>query len=192
MDIQKYIESGILEEYCLGLLHEEDCADVVQMMVFYPEIKARLRDIELTLEKWLTSEGVEPDADMRQKVLTSLGFTDPDILTIVDKNADHQTWLNALKHLIPDEPLEELSIQVIRKDDQVQQMLVIAKVDVPEEEHGDYIESFFILKGRCECTVGNQLFELNEGDFLEIPMHVKHDVKMLTPYVAAVLQYRFV
>jgi mannose-6-phosphate isomerase-like protein (cupin superfamily) len=71
-------------------------------------------------------------------------------------------------------------------------MLVISKIDVPEEEHDNYLESFFILKGRCECTIGENFYKLGAGDFIEIPLNTPHNIKLSTPVVVAVLQYRFV
>jgi mannose-6-phosphate isomerase-like protein (cupin superfamily) len=196
MDIQKYIESGILEEYCLGLLGEEDQAFLIQMTMLYPEIKEELNAVELTMEKLASTSSVKPAPANKEKILARLGFETPGAWTdftrlpAIDKNADQQAWLAALKQLIPGKPSEDFICEVIRKDDELQQMLVIAKTDVPEEEHAEYVESFFILKGRCECTVGNSRFKLGAGDFLEIPLNVKHNIKILSP-VVAILQYRF-
>ena len=197
MDVQKYINSGILEEYCLGLLNEEEQSFLIQMTMLYPEVKEELIAVELMVEELALVTAVKPSRDLKKNILSKLGF-DPDTLLdlshlpAVDDNTDHQTWLNALDHLIPADPSEDFLMQEIRKDEQYQQMLVVTKNNVPEEEHGDFIESFFILKGKCECKVGNELHKLAEGDFLEIPLHVKHDIKITSPYVIAVLQYRFV
>ena len=197
-DIRNYIESGVLEQYCLGLLDNEDQAELTQMAALYPEIKEALNSVELKMEKLAASAGVEPSSIVKQKVLAALGFAeetaslDLNNLPAIDKNADHKSWLNTLDHLIPEEPSEDFSCEVIREDDRFRQMLVVTKVDVPEEEHEDYLESFFILKGHCECTVGDDFFKLQAGDFLEIPLHLKHNIKVTSPYVVAILQYEFV
>ena len=70
-------------------------------------------------------------------------------------------------------------------------MLVVTKLDVPQEMHDDIAESFFILKGRCTCTIGDEQVTLNPGDHLDIPLHVNHDVKLESPYVIAILQHQF-
>jgi quercetin dioxygenase-like cupin family protein len=197
-DIKTYIESGVLEEYCLGLLNEHDQAFLIQMTMLYPEVKAELSAVELVLESLAVSTAVEPAPGVKQKVLAALGFNaDEDKLDInnlpaVNQNSNHEAWLTALAHLIPDEPAEDFTLNVVKNDEQFQQMLVVTKMDVPEEDHDDYLESFFILKGQCECTVGNDLFTLNAGDFLQIPLHVKHNIKVTSPYVVAILQYQFV
>jgi mannose-6-phosphate isomerase-like protein (cupin superfamily) len=197
-DLKEYIESGILEEYCLGLLNEEDQAYLIQMTMLYPEIKAELTAIELAMERWAESTAMEPPAGLKERVLNQLGFDDSFIplslqqLPAIDKHADHQAWLNAAAHLAANEPLEDFVCHVLRDDDRIRQMLVITKIDVPEEDHDNLLESFFILKGHCECTVGDDFFRLGPGDFLEIPLHVKHNIKVTSPYIVAVLQYEFV
>jgi mannose-6-phosphate isomerase-like protein (cupin superfamily) len=197
MDIQRYIESGVLEEYCLGLLGEADQAYLIQMTMLYPEIKEELTAIELAMERWSASTAIEPAPGLKKKIMAELGFDnitplDKNGLPVINKHADHQTWLKTLDHLIPAAPSEDFLCIEIRKDNNFQQMLVVTKMNVPEEEHEDYLESFFILKGQCECTVGNEFYKLEAGDFLEIPLHVKHNILVTSPYIVAILQYQFV
>lgn len=196
MDIRQYIESGILEEYCLGHLDEEDEAYLIQMTMLYPEIKKELTAVELTFENMAALSAIEPAGDVKKNILASLGFNDEvlntDKLPVISEAADPQPWLKTFAHLIPDEPTEAFSMHVIREDSIVSQMLVTSSSDVPEEEHGDFFESLFILKGNCECTIGENFYALGPGDFIEIPLHVKHDIKLVSPFVTAVLQYRFI
>jgi mannose-6-phosphate isomerase-like protein (cupin superfamily) len=196
LDIQKYINSGVLEEYCLGLLDEADEAFLSQLVMLYPEIKEALTATELIIERLARANAKQPSAILRQKVLTSLGFPDElldlDNLPAIDGTTEYEAWLSALDHLIPARPEEDFIVNVIRNDERYQQMLIVTKNDVPEEEHSEFLESFFILKGQCECTVDNELFKLSPGDFLEIPLHTKHDIKIVSPHVVGILQYRFV
>jgi len=198
MNIRAYIESGILEEYCLGLLNPDEQKIVVRVCLLYPEVKKELTLIEETIEKLAASRAITPGADNKQKILNSLGFSDQPVkydltnLPLTNVSSDHKSWLLSLEHLIPAEPEEDFSCHVLRQDEQFAQMLIIAKNDVPEETHDNLMESFFILKGRCTCSVGGSTVTLGPGDFLEIPLNLEHNVKMLTPHVVAILQYQFV
>jgi mannose-6-phosphate isomerase-like protein (cupin superfamily) len=197
MNSGDYINSGALEAYCLGLLSEEEEAYLIQMAMLYPEVKAELTAIEITMEKTAALEAVEPAPHIRQNLMRILGFAGEERLNLNDlpvirQRIPHKPWLNALAHLIPDEPKEDFISHVLRDDKIVQQMLVISKINVPEEAHGNFLESFFILNGRCECTIGDQFYALGEGDFIEIPLHTPHDIRLVTPVVTAILQYRFV
>lgn len=195
MEIQEYIKSGILEQYCLGLLDANEQEEVVQMSLIYPEIKQELDEIENTIEKIALTNAVSPKIDLKSKILRSLGFSDEeerlDInnLPVTHKDSIHKNWLNAVEHLIPLEPVDDFSCTVLRQDEQVTQMLVITKLDVPPEIHDDIAESFFILKGECVCNVGGRVYQLGPGDFLDIPLYQEHNVKLLSPYVVAILQH---
>lgn len=195
MEIQEYIKSGILEQYCLGLLDANEQEEVVQMSLIYPEIKQELDEIENTIEKIALTNAVSPKIDLKSKILRSLGFSDEeerlDInnLPVTHKDSIHKNWLNAVEHLIPLEPVDDFSCTVLRQDEQVTQMLVITKLDVPPEIHDDIAESFFILKGECVCNVGGRVYQLGPGDFLDIPLYQEHNVKLSSPYVVAILQH---
>jgi mannose-6-phosphate isomerase-like protein (cupin superfamily) len=198
MDVQKFIQSGILEEYCLGLLSDEESAYVMQVAILFPSIKTELAAIEETLEELSFATAIETPIGTKEKILTSLGFAEtkilPDIhqMPATNKDTDLQIWLDAAAHLIPENPTKPFTFHKLRKDEHFQQTLIIAATHVPEEEHDSYLESFFVLKGYCECTIGDELFHLGPGDFLEIPLHTKHNVKITSPCVVAVLQYEFV
>ena len=195
MDIQKYIESGVLEQYCLGLLDETEQAYLIQMTMLYPAVKAELNAIELALEELSAIGAVEPANNLKQNILEAIGL-DKELnindLPVLTRSADPKPWLKAFADLIPDEPVQDFTVNVIRDDAIVRQMLITGNTNVPEEEHGEFYEGLFVLKGRCECTVGDELFALDAGDFIEIPLHTRHDIKLITPFVTAVLQYRFV
>ena len=198
MDIQAYINSGVLEEYCLGLLSEEDQAYLIQMSMLYPEIKDELAEVEAALEQLAQSGAIEPGLGVKQRILDMFGVreagepTDSHELPPISNDTDYQTWITALSHLISRESSHDLTVDLLKDDGHFRQMLVVAGINIPEEEHGEYLESFLILEGRCECTVGSSTYILSAGDFLEIPLHMKHDIKILTPRVVAVLQYEFV
>jgi mannose-6-phosphate isomerase-like protein (cupin superfamily) len=195
MQIQNFIQSGILEEYCLGLLSSEEQAFVIQMSMLYPEIKEELTQIELIMEKAALKLAVKPNPELKQTIFNSLTYAAVtnsiylNNLPDIDSDTNYQDWLEVLAHLIPVEPLGDISFQLLRQDNRVTQTLVISRIDVPEEMHKDVIESFLILKGECECTVGDDVVSLGPGGFIEIPLFKDHDVKIISPYVVAVLQH---
>ncbi|HVW98312.1 MAG TPA: cupin domain-containing protein [Mucilaginibacter sp.] len=197
-EIRKYIESGVLEEYCLGILPEAEQARLIEMSQRHPEVKEELSAVELAFEKLALTAAVEPAERIRKNLLDLLGpgkssaTLDTDNLPLISGRGDPEPWMNAFPQLIPDETPDEFQFNIIRQDDIVQQMIVSGNADVAEEEHSDFYEGLFILKGRCECTIGGAVHILGPGDFVEMPLHTGHDVKLLTPFVTAVLQYRFV
>ncbi|GGD74628.1 hypothetical protein GCM10011514_43330 [Emticicia aquatilis] len=68
MNIQEYIASGVLESYVLGLASEKEVAEVEQMAIKYPEIKAELRAIEDALESYAFANAQTPPAHLQSKI----------------------------------------------------------------------------------------------------------------------------
>ena len=197
MNLQDYINSGVLEQYCLGLLDSDEANQVVSYCLKYPRLRDELNSIEVAIEKMAIEKATDPPPQLKDKILARLGFVGNHVLDInnlppTDAYSNYLSWLQAVEHLLPTEPFEGLNIQVLQQNDKIAQMLVVAKVNVPDESHDNYAESFFILKGKCSCTIDGKEVFLNAGDFLEIPLYAEHDIKMLTPTVTAILQYRFV
>lgn len=196
MQAAEYISGGNLEEYYFDMFNQERQQEVVALTLLYPEIKQELNDIEMAMEHFAKSQAIVPNARLKNKIMGALGLINEEILDIdhlpaTDRYADYNQWLKAVEHLIPVEPFEDFFMQVLRHDEKIAQMLVVTKLDVPEETHEAVAESFFILKGQCACTVGDKVFTLNAGDYLDIPLHTNHDIKILSPYVIAILQHQF-
>jgi mannose-6-phosphate isomerase-like protein (cupin superfamily) len=195
MNVQAYVESGNLEKYCFELYDDVFAQEVATLSLVHPSIKQELNKIEQTIEQLAQMHAVAPDSKLRKRVLTAISLS-PEVLDInnlppTSKYADYNAWLNAVEHLIPAEPFDDFFAHLLREDKHMAQTLVITKMNVPEEIHEEVAESFFILKGTCVCTVGNETYTLNAGDHLDIPLHVNHDIKIISPYVIAILQHQF-
>lgn len=196
MKVQEYINSGNLEQYCFDMFNPERQQEISRLTLLHPEIKQELNEIETAIERLAGMHAITPNTDLKHRILGALGFPTEEILDInhlppTDKYADYNQWLKAVEHLIPTEPFEDFFMHVLQQDEQIAQMLVVTKLDVPEEIHEEVAESFFILKGQCACKVGDEVFILNAGDYLDIPLHLEHDIKILSPYVIAILQHQF-
>jgi mannose-6-phosphate isomerase-like protein (cupin superfamily) len=194
MDIAAYLESGVLEEYCLGLLSDEDAAFVAALSLQHPEVKRELDNIEMGIERFAALQATEPRAELKNRILSALSFSDSPLninnLPVITQRSNADDWLKVIEHLIPAEPHEDFICDMIRQDANVVQMFVVTRNDVPEEIHTDMIEGFYILQGQCRCKVGNNIYTLDPGDFLEIPLHTEHDIKILSSRVVAILQHR--
>ncbi|MES2376588.1 MAG: cupin domain-containing protein [Bacteroidota bacterium] len=195
MQIQEYINSGILEQYYLGLLTKSEQETVLAMSTIYPEVKADLAEIELALERLAVINSVAPKLTVKQQILDIIAVNEAitlDNLPPAGRYSDYQAWLKAVEHLIPSQPIEGFFAYPLRSDDKIEQTLVVTNLSVPKETHEDVIESFFILAGSCVCNVGQHEYTLNAGDFLEIPLREVHDVILTSPYVVAILQHQLI
>lgn len=72
MDINKYIASGILEQYVLGDLPLDQQREVQKYMIEFPEINLEINAIERALEKLAKMIKVVIPFDMEQYILDRL------------------------------------------------------------------------------------------------------------------------
>ena len=69
MDIQQYIESGILEEYALGVLPESERTEVERLAATHPEIRQELNAIVSGLDTYAEAHAITPPPNVRERVL---------------------------------------------------------------------------------------------------------------------------
>lgn len=72
MDIEEYIQSGIIESYVLGLASQEESSSLEALCMQYPEIKKAVQDFELLLEKNAFDNAITPPADVRNNLMEQL------------------------------------------------------------------------------------------------------------------------
>ncbi len=72
MDIQKYISSGILEQYVLGDLSAQQQQEVETNAQKYPEIKAEIDAIESALENIAQAASITPPAGLEIAILEKI------------------------------------------------------------------------------------------------------------------------
>jgi len=195
MDLKDYISSGIIEDYCLGILTEQESSDVLQHAKEHPEIKQAIDEFMQSLEEYSIDASITPPSDTKQKVLQLLNNLQLEEeenihhLPLINQYSDHQNWLHIAEQVLPETLKEKMFVRELRNDDKVWQTIIWTAIDYPDEVHEDVQESFIILRGKCRCYIEDKAVELGPGGFLEIPMYSHHNVEVLgTDPVLAVVQ----
>ena len=194
MSTQDHISGDILHDYCLGLLTAEERTMVEQICAKQPAVKSELMNIQQALEKYATEHPVWRKAAMKQRIwdvinnMTTEEQKDINNLPLINKYADHNNWIKIAGHLVPDVLDEDTSTTLLRATDKVTQLVIKSVIGHPEEIHNDIHESFLILEGECVCQIGDEFIEMKAGGYIEIPLYTKHNVKVLSPYIVAVVQ----
>lgn len=74
MNIQAYIESGILEEYVLGTVSPQEKQEVECMSHIYPEIREELLRTEGALEEYALKYQTAPPVSLKDSIFAQLDF----------------------------------------------------------------------------------------------------------------------
>lgn len=72
MDIQKYIASGILEDYVLGLISTSEAEIVEKNLLQYPALKTELEKIEDALASYAQAKAKPMPAGLSEQILQSI------------------------------------------------------------------------------------------------------------------------
>jgi len=194
MDIEAYINSGILYDYCTNTLSAVKRIEVEQVCAEYPEIKKELLQIQHALDRFAGSSPMWPGEKIKEGIWNTLENInkekagDLNDLPVINKYSDHNRWKNIILPLMPRDIPEEPVITPLRNSGGVMQVLMIGKTGVEDEVHEQEQESFLVLEGECDCHIGDNVYRLGPGGFIEIPMYEHHDVKVISEYVVAVMQ----
>src|SRR5271156_6426890 len=109
MNIEDYIESGILQDYCLGILSEEERAWVEEMCAKYPKIKEELTEIQQALEKYSTTSALAPGSELQNNIWGALEninkerHGDLNDLPVINKYSNYNHWKRIVLPLIPED-----------------------------------------------------------------------------------------
>lgn len=75
MDVKAYISSGILEEYSLGVVSDQERREVECLSKIYPEIKEALGQMEGDLEHFAKGYATEPPPELRASIMDAVSET---------------------------------------------------------------------------------------------------------------------
>jgi len=72
MNIQAYIESGIIESYVLGMADDQERAELEQLSQQHPEIRAAIEAFELSLEQTSLANAMSPAQRVKSDLFAQL------------------------------------------------------------------------------------------------------------------------
>ncbi|MCW3112258.1 MAG: hypothetical protein JWR18_654 [Segetibacter sp.] len=101
MDLDAYIQSGLIESYVLGLTSAEETAEVERLRSQYIEIDDAINDFALNLEKKAFENAISPPPELKEKIFAAI-------------HNDHQANPPALVQPAYDEPTLQARIRNIR------------------------------------------------------------------------------
>ncbi|MBA4853014.1 cupin domain-containing protein [Emticicia sp. BO119] len=195
-DVKNILESGIIDEFCLGLLPKEGINKVNDWAKEYPEIEQKIQETFTALGKYSFAK---PSDVVKKKTFDFIReLSKEQQLSLEDKPklskySDLNAWNELLKDHQPDQEFGIMKIKFLIDQPTHQLCLAWLEDELSETEHHEeeFHESFFILEGSCICNVGGKIIHLQAGDYLDIPENTIHTIKNTSinlPYVKALIQ----
>ena len=198
MNKEELIASGLLELYVLGDTGTEENQFIENLLLSDPEVRQQLNEIELSLEKLAFANAVEPDPIGRPFLLATLDYMGrlkngeviitPPLLNENSTAGDYAQWTDRQDLVLPEEP-EDVFAKILCAKPGIMTAIIWLKYLAPQEVHNDEFEKFLILEGTCDIHIENDVYSLQAGDFLTIPLHKRHHVLVTSEtYCKVILQ----
>ena len=198
MTNKKYIDSGILEQYVLGVAGTEESKEVEMMAAANPGIQAEIEAIARSLEIFAKANGVEPNPVIKPFLLATIDYTerlksgepvsDPPMLNENSRLADYAAWLNRADMISPG--TEDIFAKIIGYSPHTITAIVWIKDYAPQEVHDNEHERFLIVEGTCDIIVGDKVNQFVPGDYFAIPLHENHMVKVTSAIACKIILQR--
>lgn len=193
------IDSGLLELFVLGLTNEEETALVVAAISNNANIANEIESITNSLLHIDSLAIPEPNPTVKTITLATIDFSErlkggetpgnPPILNSNSKIIDYIEWLNRPDFQAP-QAFDDAFAKIINYTPQCLSLLVWLKTYAPHEVHDNEYERFLIVEGSCEITFNNKVHSLNPGDYLQIPLHTEHVLKVTSAIPCKVVLQR--
>ncbi len=202
INIESYILSGVLEDYCLGILSDVQAQAVEDMCDQYPEINARRLELQDNLLQIATQHAVTPPDNSLEKIFDEFDvdsmleevYLDSHSQSInkfvpISRNTNHEKW-NSI--VTPIYPPDDFDIHSHLLYDGIEGKLIVVwiKAELPEELHYDITEKILILEGHCTGYIEDRALDLVPGSFVEVPKNKTHSLLVESPSPAKLLVWR--
>ncbi|MBI1307308.1 MAG: hypothetical protein GC181_11960 [Bacteroidetes bacterium] len=116
MDVKAYIESGILEEYILGTVSEQEFREVRCLSSIYPEIQQEIEAIEARLIQYSEASAPSRELDLEElmkKVEGAETETRTETVTVTETVTEAETEVHAVGDGVKEEKSGEQKTKVI-------------------------------------------------------------------------------
>ena len=198
VDVNNYINSGIIEEYVLGLCSNEDKLEVEQLAQSHPEILSAINDFSQSIEHYTNENSIEPNPAIKPMLIATIDFMtrlekgeqplSVPLLTPHTTVDEFSNWLNRSDMVLPDQK-PPVYAKIISSTSKETTAIVWLKEAAPAEVHTDTYEKFLVVEGSCTISIEDTIHRLVPGDFLSIPLHVSHVITVTsTEYCKIILQ----
>lgn len=181
MNVEAYIRSGILENFCLGFCSAEENRDVEEMASQYPEIKAELEKIRSSLEEYFLANEIKPAPSVKIAVMLSIykqmAASQSEYPPFIEGALQTQAiseWLSKSSLPAPKADFENLFFIELPSTEQVANFIVYAKNGHKEEVHTDLIEYLYVIQGSCVMDFDGRKRSYSAGEIISIMPHVRH------------------
>jgi anti-sigma-K factor RskA len=96
MNKEQFLNTGLLEQYALGLTSEEENKFVEQHLQAYPELQGDVREIRHAIEQYALQNAIPPHPRVKSQIMSKI---DESASPIASRSTSINRWLSAAAFL---------------------------------------------------------------------------------------------
>lgn len=183
----------------MGLISEAESMEVMRMAASYPEIAREIAEISASLEKYAEKQAPSPDPTIKPFLMAMIDYMErirtgervafPPELHEGSVAEDFSDWLDRTDMVLPDD-FEDFYARIIGFTPQATTAIAWLRYGAPEEVHDAQYEKFLVLEGSCDITIDGEVYALAAGNYLSIPLHKPHNVRVTSEVPCKVILQR--
>lgn len=203
IDIKKYIESGVIEEYYLGILSDDKVSQLMQLSAQHREVKVYMEAAAIANTMFFTTIQKKPplnclpaiQAGIQNNKLWAQAQLDNETKLLthfidISRHTSVEKIEAVIIELKPTAAYDNIFPTLLYGDEKRELVLVWVKDFVPLEEHPELDESFLVLQGTADCYIDEEVFHMVKGDFMRIPPECEHKVMVTSKTPAKAIRCR--
>lgn len=198
-ELNRFLESGILEMYVMGQTTPDESRHVKEMMLQYDEVKTAFDILTSALEQYTLQHAIPPDPTIKPFLMATIDYMErmeqgeapssPPILNEQSKIEDFEPWINREDFELKT-PFKDIQAKIISYTPQMTTAIVWLEHGAPPETHTNELEKFLIVEGTCNIIVDGRDHHLKPGDVFNIPLHLSHTVLVTSAITCKIILQR--
>jgi len=183
----------------MGSLEGSELVLVNEALSKDPLLAHELAQIEQALYLYAQAHAIAPSANVKPMLMAKIDYMErlkqgeipgtAPTLNSGTKIKDFERWLNREDMQLRDD-FDEIQATIIAHEPDKLTAIVWLKYGAPTETHTSEYEKFLIVEGSCDLTIGTTVHHLKAGDYLSIPLHISHDVKVTSSIPCKIILQR--
>lgn len=180
MNIDAYIASGVLENYCLGFCSAAEISTIEEYASIYPAVKLEIDRIRHSLEDYFQANEIKPAAKVKISLMRTIysqnAAQDTAYPPLIDEKdqTSLMKWIAEKNILQKNIAFDNLHVEELPSTDQITNFIVFAKMGHQEEMHENFVEYLYVIKGSCVMDFEGKQKPYKAGELIVIPPHIRH------------------
>lgn len=179
--VAAFINSGIIETYCLGFTGDKENREVQLMASLYPQVQQQIDSVKLMFSDKIFANQIKPSPDVKISLMKSIyvqhSLINKKFLPLLNniKNIDdlHECVIaNNLRN--SNLPVDNIMTQELPSTNEITNFAAWVKKEQTEEIHPHINEYIAVMEGSCDMYFGNVKKSYSKGEVIFIPPHILH------------------